>query len=393
VNRSLQTYQSLPGAPSFTPAPARTLQRACACGQHTGSGGECAECRKKREGTLQRAVAGQPAKGEAPIGHDVLRAPGRPLDTAARTYMESRFGHDFSRVRIHTDAAAAASARDAHALAYTVGHDIVFDGGQYAPQTSAGQRLLAHELTHVVQQAHASDQPIAAQGQRADLEAEADVAAAQALVGQHAHAAGAGLGLMRAPPSGGQQGAAKTDQDIIDAARAGAAARCWRAWQILSGVGPPPPPGRPDTGPLERARARSLARKIFGQDLNMDQVTEIVGEMRAKLTLGVQAIRAPANDPECGNRAAYVRNFRPPIMLCSAFFSGSDEERIRTMIHEAAHLARIGSATLGESYCVVFDCETSCGGFDSADSWAHFVHCLSGAAPDQPEQITGQAQP
>ncbi len=66
--------------------------------------------------------------------------------------MEPRFGHDFSQVRIHTDERAAETARAVNALAYTVGRDVVFGAGQYAPQTDEGRRLLAHELTHVVQQ-------------------------------------------------------------------------------------------------------------------------------------------------------------------------------------------------------------------------------------------------
>ncbi|HVZ52508.1 MAG TPA: DUF4157 domain-containing protein [Pseudolabrys sp.] len=84
--------------------------------------------------------------------HDVLRSGGAPLDTPARDFMESRFGRDFAGVRVHTDAQAAQSARAVDARAYTVGGDIVFGAGQYAPQTDAGRRLLAHELTHVVQQ-------------------------------------------------------------------------------------------------------------------------------------------------------------------------------------------------------------------------------------------------
>jgi hypothetical protein len=84
--------------------------------------------------------------------HEVLRSSGRPLDPAPRELMESRFGHDFSQVRVHTDAQAAESARAVNARAYTVGRDVVFGAGQYAPATVAGQTLLAHELTHVVQQ-------------------------------------------------------------------------------------------------------------------------------------------------------------------------------------------------------------------------------------------------
>lgn len=77
---------------------------------------------------------------------------GQQLDQTTRTFMEARLGHDFSRVRVHTDTNAAASAQAVNALAYTVGNQIVFGAGQYTPATARGQRLLAHELTHVVQQ-------------------------------------------------------------------------------------------------------------------------------------------------------------------------------------------------------------------------------------------------
>jgi len=90
---------------------------------------------------------------------DVLRSPGRPLDSATRAYFEPRFGHDFSRVRVHTDTRAAESAREVHSLAYVVGQDIVFGSGQYAPATPSGRRLLAHELAHVVQQGEARGLP------------------------------------------------------------------------------------------------------------------------------------------------------------------------------------------------------------------------------------------
>ena len=126
------------------------LQRKCACG-----GGSLASCgcnEKKRE--LQRKVAGPPETDHSvpPIVHDVLQSTGQPLETETRGFMESWFKHDFSRVRIHTDARAAESARAVNALAYTVGNDIVFGNNHYAPGNSAGRRLLAHELTHTIQQ-------------------------------------------------------------------------------------------------------------------------------------------------------------------------------------------------------------------------------------------------
>lgn len=82
----------------------------------------------------------------------IVRSPGNPLDPATRAYMEPRFGRDFSEVRVHADAEATRSANGVQARAYTVGNHIVFGAGTFAPATHEGRRLLAHELTHVVQQ-------------------------------------------------------------------------------------------------------------------------------------------------------------------------------------------------------------------------------------------------
>jgi hypothetical protein len=91
----------------------------------------------------------------------VLATPGQSLDRATNKFFSARFGHDFANVRIHADAEAAESARAVNALAYTVGRDVVFAAGQYAPNTGAGQQLLAHELTHVVQQGGADPRVLA----------------------------------------------------------------------------------------------------------------------------------------------------------------------------------------------------------------------------------------
>ncbi len=132
-----------------SPVPFGTLQRDCSCG---GSGGGCEECKKKKE-TLQRHARenNRPA-AIPPIVSEVLRSPGQSLDANTRAFFEPRFGHDFSNVRVHTDARAAESASAVQAHAYTVGRDMVFGAAQYAPGTAAGNSLLAHELTHVVQQ-------------------------------------------------------------------------------------------------------------------------------------------------------------------------------------------------------------------------------------------------
>ena len=126
------------------------LQRKCACGSY--GVGECDKCRNKPN-TLQRSATTADGAFEIPsIVNDVLSSTGQPLDHETRGRMEPLFGHDFSNVRVHTDAKAADSAQAVDAVAYTVGQDMVFGPGQYAPETSSGKRLLAHELTHVTQQ-------------------------------------------------------------------------------------------------------------------------------------------------------------------------------------------------------------------------------------------------
>lgn len=206
-----------------TAFPISILQRKCACGQQTIAGGECQACRKENETNLQRSSINRGPvnrhdESVPPIVHDVLNSPGQPLDPATQAFFEQRFSYDlsdvparpierkstsgklsigasndpfeqeadlvamrvmrspaldesngfamrprydFTQVRVHNDPRAAESARSVSALAYTVGRDIVFGEGQYEPGTVNGKRLLAHELTHVVQQqAMATPRPV-----------------------------------------------------------------------------------------------------------------------------------------------------------------------------------------------------------------------------------------
>jgi hypothetical protein len=154
-------------------------------------------CALERKSTNSEPEARRPARagtqGDAsvpPVVHEVVRSPGQPLDSATRAFMELRFGHDFSQVRVHADARAAESARAMHALAYTIGRHVVFGAGQHAPATGDGQRLLTHELAHVVQQGDMPDiaSPtikIAEQG--TSLEREADRATSALLTGSPTH--------------------------------------------------------------------------------------------------------------------------------------------------------------------------------------------------------------
>lgn len=111
----------------------------------------------EHEGLQTTRLGGsQTGKDAAPsLVSDVLRAPGEPLDSTTRASMEARFGRDLSRVRVHADQRAAHSARGLNAQAYTVGEDVVFGAGQYRRGSSEGRKLIAHELTHVLQQGFA----------------------------------------------------------------------------------------------------------------------------------------------------------------------------------------------------------------------------------------------
>jgi hypothetical protein len=144
--------QTIPN-PAFVQAPVNSgiLRHKCACGNYTSAGGECDVCKKNELG-FQRRSADRCKPEVPPIVRDVLRSPGQPLDPATRDFFEPCFGYDFSKVKVHADSKAAASAEAVNALAYTAGSHIVFNREGYAPRTNVGLRLLAHELAHTVQQ-------------------------------------------------------------------------------------------------------------------------------------------------------------------------------------------------------------------------------------------------
>jgi hypothetical protein len=192
----LQNTSTKPQDTSLLPNPGLLLQRKCACGGSSDLSGECEGCKKKRlqkklsigaiNDPLEReadrvadqilaapthpAVSGTPPRiqrfteqttsdaGTAPASVDhVLSGSGRPLDSALQQEMGQRFGHDFSKVRVHTGSIAEQSAWEVNAHAYTVGSSIVFGAGQFAPKSHAGRKLIAHELTHVVQQSDSTE--------------------------------------------------------------------------------------------------------------------------------------------------------------------------------------------------------------------------------------------
>ena len=182
---------SAPGQ-SFTPVAGGLLQRKCACGNQARAGGECEKCNSNRS-VLQRKAIDRSGVSEVPtIVHEALNSPGQPLDSAARAFFEPRFGHNFGSVRVHTGSLAAQSVRKVGARAYTVGQDIAFGMGLYNPSSNAGRKLLAHELTHTIQQsgksvsAGAQAQPLRIGKPDDRFEREAEVVSSRVAVGQPA---------------------------------------------------------------------------------------------------------------------------------------------------------------------------------------------------------------
>jgi hypothetical protein len=155
---------------------------------------KCAACEEEAKQTVRTKREGaRISEGEAPATvDDVLRSPGEPLDTATRAFFEPRFVADFSDARIHRDDQATRSAQDVGARAYTVGKHLVFAPGAYAPTEDAGRRLIAHELSHVVQQ-----------GQNRAAGIQRDTPAPQASGAPAAGAAGAVAGAAAGRPAGG----------------------------------------------------------------------------------------------------------------------------------------------------------------------------------------------
>ncbi|MCC4769555.1 DUF4157 domain-containing protein [Methanosarcina sp. DH2] len=141
---------------------------------------KCTMCDENEKKVLQaKESQGQllATQGQSmpPLVHQVLSSPGQPLDPGTRAFMEPRFDHDFSRVKVHLGAAAEQSAREMNAHAYTVGHNMVFDAGRFAPGTHEGRRLIAHELTHVVQQSKGGVDPMVQRRLLVSSDSKADI--------------------------------------------------------------------------------------------------------------------------------------------------------------------------------------------------------------------------
>jgi len=389
------------------------LQRQCACG------GVCGDCRRKKQlqaklvigasnDPLEQEadrVAEQVLAGNAPAntqpGHaaiqatppaiqrhtvanndaaqcapasvaQVLASPGQALQADLRQDMSRRFGHDFSAVRVHAGAAAAQSAREVDARAYTVGKQIVFDAGEYAPGSPSGRRLLAHELTHVVQQSGqgetAGTGPVMQRerARRPAAPAPAPAPAPAAQPGQH---------VIPCPDPGAVSAAITLARNIL-----GTALRRMDAG-----------PSNISIDPRTHQQMQffyTLFFKVEPGVRSAAQILEIKERFRA-LALAARAATTrcvSAAHPDCRSGQMLHDGFadvgasqQPVVNLCPSFFTSPAEAQARTIIHELAH-ARLGIEHAGGRF-LQFECgATPLRSYDEAIANAYvfdlFAYCL-----------------
>jgi len=304
--------------------PAPSLQRSCA--SCAAGGSTRPKCEAVKEGLVQRKTK-RVSSGSGFVAdsfvHDL--GPGQPLDWATRAFFEPRLGQDLGRVQVHADAKAAESADAVNALAYTVGTNVVFGAGQYAPESAAGRKLLAHELAHTVQQSQVSS----------------------------SSAEQVSLVQRQAQPGAATQPAAGTGWQGCDADRIGqlnselADAVSWVDEAITD----------LQTAPLPAHTHGALGRYLSTDPADItgsiipalqDMLTELQGgpaNFQCQSQAQCDAIPCPVPTPGLAACSTH------PITLCDNYFTiwafllGGSSVRTGTLIHEVGHHAGLGGDT------------------------------------------------
>ena len=380
--------------------PAVAVQRKCAaCAQEDNLQRKCAACAEEDRRELHRKETGASPRTAPPIVHQVLNSPGQPLDAISRAFMEPRFGYDFSRVRVHADSKAAESAQAVHALAYTVGRNIVFARNQYSPGSTVSNRLLAHELTHVVQQQGSQGHPVSRslagspEAPRHALPATARVSPqiTDRLQRQTTSASNppcplpsdfpdersAQMDMLCITNSSTNPSCTLTDRhmQLLRTAQTEARNRVQRAHFRMFAVGGP-------------EFAERIGGRVFTNGSPPKGVIVKVLEAVERVLLGQMSFAGgTCADPGCesGNdhAAAYESGPGNPVVFCPRSFLPSFlPELRRSVLHEAVHLAGIDiDPNVIERYCLAFTCDRACQSTASADAWTLFIDCIGGPLP------------
>ncbi len=302
---------------------------------------KCASCEEEEEKQHPQRKptgGGSPTKVQ-PIVHEALTSPGHQLDTGTRQFMEARFGHDFSRIQVHLGTAADKSARSLHAHAYTVGEHVVFAAGRYMPGTEAGRSLIAHELTHAVQQQN---------GFRAETGSAADQAEQEALTNERLIHSGKPLTFSAQPSRlakrddnqptvtvANKPGACSLEQhQKIEPAVRLAIQWLDRSIDRLS---------RFVSNPADKATGQALQRQFRSTDPAIARrVLERLVMMRHDIDAAregqeFQTVCHTDADRDCKTANAYVSGDRNTFTFCPIFFTWPLESRAESIVHEMAH--------------------------------------------------------
>lgn len=317
--------------PKLPPSRIAPTVRRCACGGIVGASGECAACRSKR---LQRLAVDGGTPHAPPGVREVLRSSGRPLEPAVRCEMQSRLGHDFADVRVHTDPRAAESAREVGALAYTVGRDVVFGEGRYRPHSSEGRQILVHEMVHVIQQNSAAgpatgELRVDAPGSPAEREAGAVAAGTSQRIG--VAQARPSLQRLGANPGCTAAQAADIHQAIFDA----------RGWlnKVIPQLG---------ASPLSATVLASLRRNFgptFGVAANAGLIAGRLRVAYQELSKNPFGCDTPAGDAQCANACGLTVAGSHASTICTNITLTAPVDaifRAGCVLHESLHAAFTG---------------------------------------------------
>jgi len=326
--------------------------------------------------------------------HEVLASPGLPLETSTRQLMESRLNHDFSQVRVHTDARARDSARAVTSSAYTVGSDIVFAPGQYQPRSFEGRKLLAHELAHVMQNAGSGPgrgsltlgAVNSVEERQADAIADRVERPSSNLPRHHV---GSTQNILRRQASTGSSSAcaddavglvslrAPTGRDYVEKARD----------RLLKFVAAPVNLGQTNADPDSQRAAQALYRHFAASGPKAVEAGDRIAATLHRMSNKLGALDTPAKvrsevschsstEPVCQIADAYIDRSAviPHFNLCPSFSQGSEETRqVEILIHESAHAADIqisDRAYLSQRFYRLLDTPAA---LANAESYSTFV--------------------